>query len=48
MGFAKFVGAGLGWTVGGPIGSILGFAFGSLIDGISQRKYWSLKTKHLY
>lgn len=33
MGFAKFVGAGLGWTVGGPIGSILGFAFGSLIDG---------------
>lgn len=33
MGFAKFVGAGLGWTVGGPIGGILGFAFGSLIDG---------------
>ena len=33
MGFAKFVGAGLGWTVGGPIGSLLGFAFGSLLDG---------------
>lgn len=33
MSFAKFVGAGLGWTVGGPIGGILGFAFGSLIDG---------------
>lgn len=34
MSFAKFVGAGLGWTVAGPIGGILGFAFGSLIDGI--------------
>ena len=33
MGFAKFVGVGLGWTVGGPIGGMLGFAFGSLIDG---------------
>jgi len=36
MGFAKFVGAGLGWTVGGPIGGMLGFAFGSLIDGFHQ------------
>ncbi len=36
MGFAKFVGAGLGWTLGGPIGGILGFAFGSLIDGFHE------------
>ncbi len=36
MGFAKFVGAGLGWTVGGPIGGILGFAFGSFIDGFHE------------
>ena len=34
MSFAKFVGAGLGWTVAGPIGGILGFVFGSLVDGI--------------
>lgn len=28
--FAKWIGGGLGWAVGGPIGAIVGFALGSL------------------
>ncbi len=34
--FLKWIGAGLGFTYGGPIGAILGFALGSLIDGFSS------------
>lgn len=34
--FVKWLGAGLGFTLGGPIGSILGFAVGSFIDGFSS------------
>jgi DnaJ like chaperone protein len=34
--FVKWLGAGLGFTLGGPIGSILGFAVGSFIDGFSR------------
>jgi DnaJ like chaperone protein len=30
--FGKWIGAGLGWTIGGPIGAVLGFAFGSFVD----------------
>jgi DnaJ like chaperone protein len=30
--FGKWIGAGLGWTFGGPLGAILGFALGSFID----------------
>jgi DnaJ like chaperone protein len=33
--FMKWVGGGLGWAAGGPIGALLGFIFGSVIDGIS-------------
>ena len=36
MSFAKWLGASLGWSFGGPIGGILGFAVGSLIDGFSE------------
>lgn len=28
----KWIGAGLGWTIGGPIGALLGFAFGTVLD----------------
>jgi len=34
--FGKWLGAGLGFTFGGPIGSVLGFAVGSLIDGFTS------------
>ena len=37
MSFAKWIGASLGWSFGGPIGAIIGLAFGSLIDGSSSK-----------
>ena len=37
--FAKWLGAGAGFTMGGPIGAIIGFAVGSFIDGISSKDF---------
>ncbi len=34
--FTKWLGAGLGFTFGGPIGAVLGFAIGSFVDGFSD------------
>lgn len=34
--FAKWLGAGAGFTLGGPIGAIIGFVVGSLIDGVTE------------
>jgi DnaJ like chaperone protein len=31
--FGKWIGGGLGWAMGGPIGAIFGFVVGSLFDG---------------
>jgi DnaJ like chaperone protein len=36
MGYGKWIAGGLGWTFGGPIGGLIGFALGSLFE----------KTKH--
>ena len=36
MSVSKWIGAGLGWSFGGPIGAIIGLAIGSLIDAISN------------
>ena len=30
--FGKWLGGGLGWAFGGPIGAIIGFALGSVLD----------------
>lgn len=30
--YAKWIGGGMGWVFGGPIGALLGFAIGSMID----------------
>ncbi len=38
-GYAKWVGGGLGWVFGGPIGAILGVALGSVFDGMNTGKY---------
>ncbi len=35
--FVKWLGAGLGFALGGPIGSVLGFAVGNFIDGFSKK-----------
>ncbi|MDC1162337.1 TerB family tellurite resistance protein [Tenacibaculum sp.] len=37
--FAKWLGAGLGFTMGGPIGAIIGFAVGSFIDGSKEAEF---------
>lgn len=36
MKFAKWLAGGLGWTFGGPIGGLLGFALGALIDEAAE------------
>lgn len=34
--FAKWIGGGLGWVLGGPIGALIGFALGSLFDSNAE------------
>lgn len=34
--YAKWVGGGLGWFLGGPLGALFGFAVGSMFDGPRQ------------
>ncbi|MAL21841.1 TerB family tellurite resistance protein [Xanthomarina sp.] len=36
MSFSKWIGAAIGWALGGPIGAILGMALGSVVDGFSN------------
>jgi DnaJ like chaperone protein len=36
--FGKWLGAGLGWAFGGPIGAIFGYGLGSMFDGASKIK----------
>jgi DnaJ like chaperone protein len=37
--FLKWLGGGIGWAAGGPIGAVLGFALGSMIDGMQNATY---------
>ena len=39
MRYLKWIGGGLGWAFGGPIGAILGFAFGSIYEGMQSGQY---------
>ena len=41
--FGKWVGSGLGWTLGGPIGALAGFVLGSLFD-LSEKSSVSGRT----
>ena len=36
MRFAKWIGASLGWSFGGPIGAIIGLALGSVVDSLAN------------
>lgn len=36
MGLGKWIGGGLGWAFGGPIGAIAGFALGSFLDNANS------------
>jgi DnaJ like chaperone protein len=42
--FTKWIGAGLGWTIGGPIGALAGFALGSLVDASNIEKFENTRT----
>ncbi len=44
--FAKWLGAGAGFTMGGPIGAIIGFAVGSFIDGVSVEDFTEEQQKY--
>ena len=35
--FTKWLGAGLGWSFGGPIGAVLGYMVGNVIDGFTKK-----------
>ncbi|MGM0613898.1 MAG: TerB family tellurite resistance protein [Bacteroidota bacterium] len=37
--YGKWIGGGLGWAFGGPIGAILGFVFGSMYDDMQSGDY---------
>jgi DnaJ like chaperone protein len=41
--FAKWIGGGLGWAFGGPVGALIGFALGSMI-GDAEIKTTALGT----
>jgi DnaJ like chaperone protein len=43
--FAKWIGGGLGWAVGGPIGAFLGFVVGSVVDETSNKVQLSYPGK---
>ncbi|MCC6599971.1 MAG: TerB family tellurite resistance protein [Crocinitomicaceae bacterium] len=32
MGYGKWIAGALGWAIGGPIGGLMGFAFGAMVD----------------
>jgi hypothetical protein len=36
MAFVKWIGGALGFAMGGPIGALMGFAFGSMFDGAEE------------
>ena len=41
--FSKWLGAGIGFVTGGPIGAAIGFAVGSFIDGYSEEDIAEMK-----
>ena len=42
--FKKIIAGGLGWTLGGPIGAIIGVAIASFFDGDKSVEYQSVNT----
>ncbi len=44
--FAKWIGGGVGWALGGPIGAIIGFALGSMFGNaqVEQTSYRNRRT----
>ncbi len=38
-GYGKWIGGGLGWAFGGPIGAIIGFSLGSMFEGFGSGQF---------
>ena len=36
MGYSKWIGGGLGWAFGGPIGALIGYALGSFVENANK------------
>ena len=45
MSFAKWIGASVGWSFGGPIGAIIGLALGSLVDNSSGKSQIKMRMR---
>lgn len=43
-GFSKWIGGGLGWAFFGPIGGLLGFAMGAIVDSVEVKKIKNMPT----
>ncbi len=43
-GFGKWIGGGLGWVFGGPIGAFLGFAIGAVFDNVEVKAGHAMQT----
>jgi len=43
--YGKWIGGGLGWAFGGPIGAIFGFFIGSVVDGMNSGVYEVQRTQ---
>ena len=41
--FGKWIGGGLGWAFGGPIGALLGYAIGSMVDNAKRVDFDTLQ-----
>lgn len=42
--YVKWIGGGVGWAFGGPIGALLGYALGSMFQDVQTGKYQSVGT----
>lgn len=44
-GYSKWIGGGVGWAFGGPLGALLGYAFGRMMEGNSTNAYDNQPTR---
>ncbi|PKP51163.1 MAG: molecular chaperone DjlA [Bacteroidetes bacterium HGW-Bacteroidetes-1] len=45
-GYSKWIGGGIGWAFGGPIGALLGFSFGKIFEDMNAGRFPKQSTRH--